>query len=178
MTHYLVGLGHRRIGYVHGPSDQRAGDDRFAGYREALAEAGIEYNEALVRYGDDHFDAGRDAASSLIQMTSRPTAIFCNNDEMAAGACVAAHEAVLQVPGDVSVAGFDDIPLARQIWPPLTTVCQPIYDIAATATQLLIGILGHNEPSSPHIEIPTRLIIRASTARPNEQPVVEESKER
>jgi DNA-binding LacI/PurR family transcriptional regulator len=134
-----------------------------------LAEAGIDYDEALVRFGDDHFDAGLEAVSSLLQLVSRPTAVFCNNDEMAAGACVAAHQAGLRIPGDVSVAGFDDIPLARQIWPPLTTVCQPIYEIAATATRLLIGLLGRNEPPSPHHEIPTRLVIRASTARPYEQ---------
>ena len=168
MMRYLLGLGHRRIGYVFGPREQRAAHDRFGGYRDALAEAGIAYDEALVRYGDDHFDAGLEAAFSLLQGASNPTAIFCNNDEMAAGVCVAVHEAGLQIPGDVSVAGFDDIPLARQIWPPLTTVCQPIYEIATSATRLLIGLLGRNEPPSPHLEIPTRLVIRASTARPNE----------
>lgn len=178
MTRYLVSLGHRRIGYVFGPCEQRAAHDRVAGYRDALQEVGIGYDKALVRSGDDHFDAGLEAARSLLQTTPRPTAIFCNNDEMAAGACVAVHEAGLQVPADVSVAGFDDIALARQIWPPLTTVCQPIYEIATTATQLLIGLLGRNVPTSFHQEIPTRLVIRASTASPNEQPPAGWPKER
>ena len=169
MTLHLLGLGHRRIGYIFGPAEQRAAHDRLAGYRDALRKAGIDFDEALVRCGDDHFDAGLRAANSLLQLEPRPTAIFCNNDEMASGACFAAHEAGLRIPGEVSVAGFDDIPLARQIWPPLTTVCQPIYEIATSATRMLIGLLGRNEPPSPHIEIPTRLVIRASTARPNEQ---------
>ena len=166
MTRYLLDLGHRRIGYVLGLQETRAAHDRFAGYRDALAEAGVGYDEALVRFGNDLFDAGRDAAHSLLQMPTRPTAIFCSNDEMAAGVCVAVHETGLHIPGDVSVAGFDDIALARQIWPPLTTVRQPIYEIATTATRLLIDLLGHRPPESPHHEIPTSLVIRESTAGP------------
>lgn len=164
MTQYLLGLGHRRIGYVFGPREQRAAYDRFGGYREALVAAGIAYDEALMRYGDDHFESGRRAAASLLQVNPRPTAIFCNNDEMAAGVCAVIHEAGLDIPGEISVAGFDDVALASQIWPPLTTVCQPIYDIAATATRMLIGLLDHIEPAAAHIEIATSLIVRASTA--------------
>ena len=174
MTLHLLGLGHRRIGYIFGPAEQRAAHDRLAGYRDALRKAGIDFDEALVRCGDDHFDAGLRAANSLLQLEPRPTAIFCNNDEMASGACFAAHEAGLRIPGEVSVAGFDDIPLARQIWPPLTTVCQPIYEIAAFATRLLIGLLGRNDLPSPHHEIPTRLVIRGSTASPDNRVPAEE----
>ncbi len=134
------------------------------------AEAGVGFDETLVRYGDDLFDAGRDAAHSLLQMAARPTAIFCSNDEMAAGACVTMHQTGLQIPGDMSVAGFDDIALARQIWPPLTTVRQPIYEIATTATRLLVELLGHNALPFLHHEIPTSLVIRASTAGPSQQP--------
>ncbi len=170
MTRHLVGLGHRRIAYVFGPREQRAAHDRFAGYRDALADLGIAYDKALTRNGDDHFDAGLAAAHSLLQTTPRPTAIFCNNDEMASGVCFAAHEAGLQIPGDVSVAGFDDIPLARQIWPALTTVYQPIYEIALTATQLLIDLLGHATLPFGQREIPTFLVIRASTAPPYGEP--------
>lgn len=168
MTRYLLSLGHRRIGFIHGPSEQRAAHDRFAGYRGALAEAGIAVDEVLVRHGDDYFDAGLDATRSLLRAPPRPTAIFCNNDEMASGACFAVHEAGLQIPADLSVAGFDDIPLARQIWPPLTTVCQPIYDLAAAATRLLIRLLRRGATPALHQELPTRLIIRASTAPPTE----------
>lgn len=168
MTRYLLSLAHRRIGYVIGLAESRAAHDRFAGYRDALAEAGIALDEALVRPGDDHFDSGRDAARSLIEMPLRPTAIFCSNDEMAAGACVAAREAGLSIPVDVSVAGFDDIALAHQIWPPLTTVRQPIYEIAKTATAMLVDLLARKALPALHHEIPTSLVIRASTAGPAE----------
>jgi LacI family transcriptional regulator len=169
MTEYLLGLGHRRIGYVRGPQDQKAGVDRHEGYRDALAAAGLDYDPDLVRQGDDQFETGRVAARSLLEMASRPTAIFCNNDEMAAGTCVGAREAGLRVPDDVSVAGFDDIPLAQQVWPPLTTVCQPIYDLAAAATRMLIGLLNLESPPRL-VEIPTRLLARASTAPLLRQP--------
>ncbi len=169
MTRYLLSLGHRRIGYVFGIPEGRASHDRFAGYREALVEAGVAYDEILVRYGNDHFDAGCEAARSLLSLTPRPTAIFCSNDEMASGVCGATQDMGLRVPGDVSVAGFDDVPLARQIWPPLTTVCQPIYDIAVAATRLLLGLLSHHAPPDLHQEIPTRLIIRQSTAAPKDE---------
>lgn len=164
MTGYLLNLGHRRIGYVRGPEDQKAGVDRHEGYCDALAGAGIEYDPGLVCQGDDHFEAGRLAALSLLRVRDRPTAIFCNNDEMAAGASVGAREAGLRLPEDVSIAGFDDIPLARQVWPALTTICQPIYDLAAAATRMLIGLLNGEAPPSTSVEIPTHLIVRASTA--------------
>jgi LacI family transcriptional regulator len=163
MTEYLLRLGHTRIGYVRGPQDQKAGVDRHEGYREALVAAGLPYDADLVRQGDDHFEAGCASARSLLSMPDRPTAIFCNNDEMAAGACVAAREAGLRLPQDVSVAGFDDIPLSHQVWPPLTTVCQPIYDLAAAATRMLIGLLNLEAPPR-QVELPTHLIPRASTA--------------
>jgi LacI family transcriptional regulator len=166
MAQYLVAIGHRRIGYVHGPREWRAPQERFAGFREALALTGVDYDETLVRYSNDHFEGGQKAAASLLGMDPRPTAIFCNNDEMAAGACAVAHEAGLAIPSDISVAGFDDV---AQIWPPLTTVCQPIYTIARIATQMLISLLDCVELIIPHIEIPTHLIIRASTAPPRDR---------
>ncbi|UCG15064.1 MAG: substrate-binding domain-containing protein, partial [Deltaproteobacteria bacterium] len=83
----------------------------------------------------------------MLDRDPRPTAIFCNNDEMAAGANAAVFEKGLRVPKDVSVAGFDDIPLSRQIWPPLTTVRQPIHEMATTATNLLVSLLKGQEPS-------------------------------
>lgn len=168
MTRYLLALGHRQIGYVFGLAESRAAHDRLAGYRDALEEAGIGYDTTLIRYGNDHFESGREGAHSLLEMAKRPTAIFCSNDEMAAGACVAAHEAGLEVPGDLSVAGFDDIALARQIWPPLTTVRQPIYEIAKLATQLLVDLLMHGPTPALHQEIPTSLVIRGSTAGPGQ----------
>ncbi len=169
MTRYLLELGHRRIGYVFGPREQRAAHDRFAGFCQALAAAGLGYDQALVHYGDDHYESGVQAAVALLQADPRPTAVFCNNDEMAAGVCAAMHEAGLGIPSDISVAGFDDVALARQIWPPLTTVCQPIYEIATTATRLLIDLLDGTATAVTQVEIPTSLIVRASTAPPGVQ---------
>jgi LacI family transcriptional regulator len=163
MTKYLLELGHRRIGYVVGPTDQKAGNDRLDGYKAALTEYGIAFDPSLIRQGNDHFRTGFAAASDLLEGDPRPTAIFCSNDEMAAGACAGVFDAGLRVPKDVSVAGFDDIPLSRQIWPPLTTVRQPIYEMATTAANLLVSLLKGQEPSDLVVEIPTELVVRKST---------------
>lgn len=163
MTRYLLGLGHRRIGYVLGPSDQQAGSDRFDGYKAALTEFGITHDLSLTCQGNDHFSSGFAAASGLLDRDPRPTAIICSNDEMAAGACAAVFEGGLCVPQDISIAGFDDIPLSRQIWPPLTTVRQPIYEMATTAANLLVSLLKGQEPSGLAVEIPTELVVRKST---------------
>jgi LacI family transcriptional regulator len=164
MTNYLIGLGHRRIGFVLGPLDQRAGHDRFAGYKKAITEAGIELDDDIIAHGDDHFESGFQATRHLLSMESAPTAIFCNNDEMAAGSISAVFEAGLKVPQNVSVAGFDDILLASQIWPPLTTVQQPIYQIAEIATNLLIRLLKGEDTPDLKYEVETALVIRKSTA--------------
>jgi LacI family transcriptional regulator len=163
MTQYLLSLGHTRLGYVMGPIEQKAAHDRLAGYQAALAEARIAFDPSLVKQGRDHFESGVAAARELLTITPRPSAIFCNNDEMAAGVMAAVFEQGLRVPEDVSVAGFDDIPLSRQIWPSLTTVCQPIYQIAQTATEILLRQVNHEPPASLHIEFPTELVIRKST---------------
>jgi LacI family transcriptional regulator len=164
MTNYLIELGHRRIGFIHGPEDQYAGHDRFTGYKQAIGEAGIDFDSGIITYGDDHFDSGFYAAHHLLSLASAPSAIFCNNDEMAAGSISAIFEAGLKVPDDISVAGFDDIPLASQIWPPLTTVRQPIYKIAEIATNMLIRLLRDEHLSDRYREVATQLVIRKSTA--------------
>jgi LacI family transcriptional regulator len=164
MTNYLIGLGHRRIGFILGPLDQRAGHDRFSGYKNALTEAGIELDSDMIAYGDDHFESGFQATHNLLSLDPAPTAIFCNNDEMAAGGISAVFEAGLNVPESVSVAGFDNIPLARQVWPPLTTVQQPIYQIAEIATNLLIDLLKGEDITTLKYEVKTALVIRKSTA--------------
>ena len=164
MTRYLVRLGHTRIGYVLGPIEQKAAHDRLAGHQAALAEAQIEFDPSLVKQGRDHFESGAAAGRELLASTPRPSAIFCNNDEMAAGVMAAVFERGLRVPEDVSVAGFDDIPLSRQVWPPLTTVHQPIYQIAQTATDLLLRLICQEPVANTQIEFPTDLKIRKSTA--------------
>ncbi len=165
MTRYLVELGHKRIAYVIGPKEQRAAHDRLDGYKEALQLAGIHFDPILMIQGDDHFESGYAASVKAISLAEPPTAIFCNNDEMAAGAMSAVFDAGLSVPNDISVAGFDNIPLCRQVWPPLTTVDQPIAKIANKATKHLMALLRGEEVECLHCEIPTRLVIRKSTTQ-------------
>ena len=164
MTNYLIGLGHHRIGFIRGPLDQRAGHDRFEGYKNALSEAGIMLDKDIVSNGDDHFKTGFQATQDLLDSDPMLTAIFCNNDEMAAGSISSVFEAGMNVPEDMSIAGFDDIPLASQIWPPLTTVKQPIYQIAEIATNLLIQLLKGEDTMEIKNEVETALVIRKSTA--------------
>ena len=166
MTQYLIELGHQQIGYIQGPAEQQAPHDRFAGYQKALEDAGIPLAPALIKSGDDYFESGFSSGNELLALLSPPTAIFCNNDEMAAGVISAAFNAGLKVPSDISVAGFDNIPLSRQIWPPLTTVEQPIFEMAKSATTHLIKILGGEADQNLSLMLPTKLIIRKSTTFP------------
>jgi LacI family transcriptional regulator len=163
MTRYLLSRGHRRIGFIKGPIEQKAGHDRFDGFKVALAEAGIDIDPILVTQGDDHFDSGQACARTLLTIRPRPTAISANNDEMASGVLVAAHQMGISVPGELSVTGFDDIPLSWQVWPALTTVRQPIRKMAELATMLLIRILEGGEPDTLQHRLPTKLVIREST---------------
>jgi len=170
MTNYLVSLGHRRIGFIMGDLDMRASHERFAGFREALGSNGISLIPDLVKQGDFAFHSGIVSGRQLLKLTPRPTAIFASNDEMAAGVLQAAHQMGLAVPDDVSVAGFDDTPLAQKVWPPLTTVRQPTAEVARLATKLLIrqinGELNDAQLQSFQRTLPTSLVIRESTSEP------------
>ena len=163
MVRYLLSLGHKRIGFIRGPQDQKAGYDRFDGYKAALAEYCIDIDPTLIIQGDDYFATGYACTQTLLNVKPQPTAIFANNDEMASGVLAATHAMGISVPAEMSVAGFDDIPLSRQVWPALTTVRQPIHKMAELSTNLLIRILDGEELPSPKYEIPTELIIRDST---------------
>jgi LacI family transcriptional regulator len=163
MTEYLLGLGHRRIGFIIGHPDHFASGQRLVGYKAALAAHGIEFQERYTRQGYFTFESGMDAAKELLSQTDRPTAIFASNDDMAAGALMAAHELGLNVPEQLSVAGFDDTYIAKTVWPRLTTVHQPTYDLAYTATNLLLQLLQSGTvPQS--MRLGYRLVCRASTA--------------
>ena len=120
MTRYLIGLGHRRIGFVAGHPDHGAAHERLRGYRDALAE-GIAVDDSLVEQGLHSFDSGVHCGDRLLDRADRPSAIFAGNDDMAAGVLYAAHARGIKVPDELSVAGYDDTPLSRQTWPKLTT---------------------------------------------------------
>jgi LacI family transcriptional regulator len=139
LTDYLLGEGHARIAFIQGPQNHVSSSDRFAGYRAALEKAGVKFDPALVVAGTYTFTSGLEAANTLFALPEPPTAIFAGNDEMAAGALAAAHEAKIDVPGQLSIAGFDDTDLARAVWPMLTTVHQPVAELAMTAADLLLG---------------------------------------
>ncbi len=138
MTAYLIALGHRRIGYVDGDHRYAAAARRREGFGRALADAGVAADAALIRPGVYDFISGSRAASELLDLPDPPTAIFASSDDMAAGVLAEAHRRGVAVPGTLSVAGFDDTDLAAVVWPPLTTVRQPVRDIGAVAADLLL----------------------------------------
>lgn len=162
MTTHLINLGHRRIGFIKGHPNHMASDDRLFGYRRALDRAGIAFEPALVCEGEFDFDSGVRGGTALLDLKVPPTAIFAANDDMAAGVLAVAHDRNLDLPGDLSVAGFDDTTLARTVWPPLTTIHQPMAELARTATDILItgGDITHRR-------LPHALVERASVAPPN-----------
>lgn len=161
---HLVDLGHRRIGFVTGDVETGAAGERLRGYREGLKAAGLPFDEALVEQGDFYQARGFEAALKLLRLPDPPTAIFAANDVSAFGVAAAVRELRLRVPVDVSVVGFDDIPSARQTYPPLTTVRQPLYDMGAAATRLLLSLLKGGEAAVPRLSLPTELVVRGSSA--------------
>jgi DNA-binding LacI/PurR family transcriptional regulator len=161
MMEHLIGLGHKRIAMIAGPQTNVAGRDRLRGYREALAQAGLAYDEALVAQGDFTEDSGYYAAQRLLP--AEPTAIFAASDSMAAGAIKALAQAGRCVPEDVSVGGYDDAPAATLVNPPLTTVQQSVIDLGKTATEKLISLLENHSANTQTQLLSTRLIVRQST---------------
>lgn len=165
MVEYLVSLGHRRIGFVIGHPDHAAVAQRFEGYRDGLEAAGLRLEPALVAQGMNSFESGIECGRRLLAVRPRPTAIFASNDDMAAGTMAVAHELGLDLPAELSIAGFDDIPLARQLWPPLTTIRQPIAELGRRAGDTLLGRLRSRSAADAASEvIESELVLRSSTA--------------
>ncbi len=162
VTH-LVEQGHRRIAHILGIGSHGATKWRHAGYKDALAAAGIPYDPDYVVDGEFTFGSGVIAARKLFALPQLPTAIFAANDDMAAGVMWAANERGLKVPRDLSVCGFDDTPLATQLWPPLTTVRQPSRDMGKLAALQLMDLLRERS-SGLLVQVPYALQLRESTA--------------
>jgi LacI family transcriptional regulator len=162
MTTHLINRGHRRIGFVKGHPNHMASDDRLFGYRRALDRAGIMFEPQLVMPGAFDFESGVAAASLLLDQPNPPTAIFASNDDMAAGVLSVAHGRGMTLPDQLSVAGFDDTTLARTVWPALTTIHQPMAELARTATEILIA-----GGDITHRRLPHTLVERASVAAPS-----------
>ncbi len=167
-TRHLLDLGHRRIGVIAGPEGMLCSRARLDGYRAAMDMAGMQLDPGLIRYGNFYVDAGIREARALLGVdpASRPTAIFALNDMQALGVYQAARDLGLHIPDDLSVVGFDDLPMAKWVTPPLTTVRQPLVRMGVTAARLLLRLASGEQPSERRIELATELIARASTAPP------------
>ena len=137
MTRHLMALGHKRIGFIGGSVDQTASKRRLEGYRLALRDGGASSEPELIQQGDFSYRSGLDAGERLLALSRPPTAIFASNDDMAAAVVAVAHRRHLEVPEDLTVTGFDDTVLATSIVPELTTVRQPVEDMASAAVELL-----------------------------------------
>ncbi len=158
---HVLAMGHRRIGIIRGDPDHTATDLRMAGYADAFAEAGVAIDPALVAQGRFTFDSGFIAARALLAREERPTAIIAQNDDMAVGALMAAREMGIDIPADLSIVGFDDAEIGRIAWPRVTTIRQPVFEMAVGATGLLLDqFAGMDVPAlTAH---PHRLIARDS----------------
>jgi LacI family transcriptional regulator len=169
MTQHLLELGHREIGFVKGHQRHGASHLRYEGFVTAMRAAGCSVREDFIVQGDFSFRSGFDCAKALLARGVRPTAVFCANDEMALGVMSVAHRMGLSVPGDLSIAGFDDAPSASVVWPPLTTIHQPISEMAQAAAEMLIAgqAIAPIDGSSPVSRIlDFSLVARESTAPP------------
>jgi LacI family transcriptional regulator len=159
---YLIGLGHRRIGFIGGRPDLQSADQRLQGYLDALAQANITPDQTLIEVGDFSTETGSLCAQRLLSLPEPPTAIFATNDQSAIGAMEAAREAGLRIPEDLSVVGFDNIPEAAYINPGLTTVDQFIDTMGYVATEMLISLIQGKSLDDDQYTIATQLIVRDS----------------
>ena len=162
---HLIDLGHTRIGHIRGRMDLESSHIREEGYRQALQAAGIKFTDAYVRDGGYRREWAYEAALEMLHLPDRPTAIFAANDLSAFGVIDAATELGLQIPGDLSVIGFDDIPEAAMATPRLTTVAQPLTEMGALAFDMLLDMIN-GRGVEQHVQVPSRLIIRETTAPP------------
>jgi LacI family transcriptional regulator len=165
-TRHLINLGHQRIGMVTGWMDMISARQRIEGYEAALVEHHIPYDPQLVFVSDFSQVGGFNGAMHLLNLPVPPTAIFASNDVSAMGVLDAVRACGLSIPGDLSVIGFDDIPMSATSSPPLTTIRQPLQEMGRVATQLLLNLIGKSKEKPTSVVLPTELILRESTAPP------------
>jgi LacI family transcriptional regulator len=177
-TRHLIELGHRRIAAISGPEDMLCSRARLDGYRSALTEAGIAFDPGLVRTGSFDVQKGYAEGMRLLSDPARPTGIFAGSDMQAIGVLraphegrsalgeVAAHELGIRVPDDVSVVGYDDLPIAQWTGPALTTVRQPLSEMGAIAMRMVLDLAEGRTPLMRRVNLATELLVRESTAPP------------
>jgi len=164
---HLAELGHRRIAFISGPESFRSSHERGRGFAEGLSDHGLTLDPAYVRKAAYTFETGAAAAAELLALPDPPTAIFAGNDEMAIGVMKAARDRGLDVPFDLSIVGFDDLPMASRVWPNLTTVRLPIRDMGRMAAEkLTAGLRGLDPATLEQPEVDPSLVVRDSTAPP------------
>ncbi|ETI65675.1 transcriptional regulator [Sphingobium sp. C100] len=167
MTDYLIGLGHRHIGFIQGPLTHSASIRREEGFRAAMAAAGVAVEERLLLRGDFRFRSGLELGEVLLRGPDRPSAIFASNDDMALGALITAMKLDIAVPDALSIAGFDDTASSRAAWPQITTIRQPKAEMAAAAVDMLVdpSFRKKDVDHDTHLMLPHALIVRGSTGR-------------
>ncbi len=166
-TEHLLGLGHRRIAIIHGPRDRSTGIERLEGYLAALRAAGVHADSALIREGNFKQDSGRELTRQLLDLSPRPTALFCTNNLMTVGALQTLRERAVPIPADLSLIGYDDMEWWTLTEPPLTTVGQPVYDLGREAMRMLLSQIGKEKARRPQrIVLKPELILRDSCGPP------------
>jgi len=163
---YLCSLGHQHIGFMTGLEDSDVGKNRYEGYKSGLIKQGIEVDPALVFRGNYTFGSGVSGAQYFLELEQRPSAIICANDSMALGAISKLHQEGLEVPAHMSIVGFDDIDIARQITPPLTTVSVPIDEIASCAFNMLASLIEGRTLENRHVALEAHLVARGTSCEP------------
>lgn len=164
---YVYSLGHNRIAFMTGLEDSDIGKSRYAGYQHGLTKNGITLDESLVFRGNYSYEAGIEGANYFLSLEHLPTAVICANDEMALGAIQKFTQQGFDIPNDISIIGFDDIEVASQIMPALTTVAAPVDSIAQHAFSMLKALIDGELPQQQHIALPAQLITRNSCSRPD-----------
>ncbi|WP_353854917.1 catabolite control protein A [Bacillus sp. Bos-x628] len=160
----LVEKGHKRIAFVSGPLSEPINSVRkLAGYKRALKEAGIAFDDMLVAEGDYSYDSGIEAIANLLEQSDRPTAVIAATDEMALGVIHGAQDRGVSIPEDLEIIGFDNTRLSLMVRPQLTTVVQPTYDIGAVAMRLLTKLMNKEQVDDQIVELPHRIEERQST---------------
>ena len=163
MTRYLASLGHEKIAFIQGDPNHKAVGNRYLGYRDGLEQSGLTFSDEFVAPGDNSIGSGEAAAWNLLQRKNQPTAIFAANDDMAVGVILAAGRKGMRIPRDLSVAGCDDISLAQQVQPALTTINQPLATMAMAGAMALIDATRTKKASNGSEIVPATITVRDST---------------
>jgi len=173
-VNHLAALGHRRIAYINGPAEWHSAKRRLAGYKEALEALGIGVDAALIQPGDWEFTGGYEAAKKLLELDTRPTAVFAANDMMALGAIYAIQDAALSVPEDIAVVGYDNRDFTSIFRPQITTVSMPVYEMGKASAELLLRQLKEGQKEEEEAKIKGQLLIRESCGADESQRTKEE----